>query len=55
LGIVGGVWGRRRELVLGNREIASVVGRFGRGSVEFREGERETVHGGAVAMHLRAG
>jgi hypothetical protein len=55
LGVVGGVWGRRHELVLGDRERASVVGRFGRGLVEFREEERETVHGGAVAMHLRAG
>jgi hypothetical protein len=52
---VGGVWGRRRELVLGDRERASVVGQFGRGSVEFREGEREIVRGSAVAMHLRAG
>jgi hypothetical protein len=37
LAVVGGVWGRRRELDLGDREKASVAGRFGRSSVGFRE------------------
>jgi hypothetical protein len=37
LAIVGGVWGRRRELGLGDRGKASVAGQFGRSSVGFRE------------------
>jgi hypothetical protein len=55
LGGVGGVWVWRCGLLPGNTQGASV----GVGStwdrVGFREGGRETVCGGAVVLHLRAG
>jgi hypothetical protein len=37
LGIMGGVWGRRRELVLGDMQVVSVAGRVTRYWVSFKE------------------
>jgi hypothetical protein len=55
LGGVGGVWVRRCGLLPGNTQGASVGVGSTRDCVGFREGGRETVRGGAVVLHLRAG
>jgi hypothetical protein len=54
LAVVGGVWGRRRELGLGVWTAVSVAGRFGHEGGGFRVRAGETVCGAVSWVHHRA-